>query len=98
MVGARRPLAGRDEPGETEGLLRPNLSGIVGRPIAAQPGFDYSPALRALARRRGRWNEALLDRFMSDPQGLVPGTGMAGYPGLDDPDQRRLIIEYLATR
>lgn len=84
------------EPGETDGLEGPNLAGMVGRAIAAQPGFDYSPAMRAFADRHGRWDAALLDRFMADPQAVVPGTGMAGYPGLDDPEQRRTIIEYLS--
>jgi cytochrome c len=84
------------EPGETDGLEGPNLAGIVGRAIAAQPGFDYSPAMRAFANRHGRWDAALLDRFMADPQAVVPGTAMAGYPGLDDPAQRRTIIEYLS--
>ena len=38
------------QPGETN-LQGPNLLGIVGRRIASQEGFTYSPALRAFAQQ-----------------------------------------------
>jgi cytochrome c len=73
----------------------PTLHEVVGRPIAAEPGFDFSPALRRLAERHPRWTPDLLDRFLADPVGLVPGTEM-GYPGLDDPADRQALIAWLA--
>ena len=75
----------------------PSLAGIVGRPIAARTGFDYSPALRRFARRERIWTPALLDRFFADPEGLVPGTEM-GLVGMRDPRQRRILIDWLARR
>ena len=43
----------------------------VGRPVAATPGFDYSPALREFAQRHRRWTRQLLDRYVADPD-FVP--------------------------
>lgn len=73
----------------------PTLHAVVGRPVAAEPGFDFSPALRRLAARHPRWTPELLDRFLADPAGFVPGTEM-GYPGLDDPAERQALIAWLA--
>ena len=73
----------------------PTLHAVVGRPVAAEPGFDFSPALRRLATRHPRWTPELLDRFLADPAGFVPGTEM-GYPGLDDPAERQALIAWLA--
>ena len=52
----------------------PTLHAIVGRPIAAEAGFNYSPALRRLAARNQRWTPELLDRFLADPSSVAPGT------------------------
>ena len=72
----------------------PTLDGIVGRQIAAEPGFNYSPALRRLGASKGRWTPELLDRFLADPVVAVPGTEM-GYAGLSDAADRRVLIAWL---
>jgi cytochrome c len=81
------------EPGETN-LSGPNLRGILGRPIAAQAGFDYSPALRALAARHRAWSAALLDRYVAAPEETAPNTTMA-FRGIDDPREREDLLAYL---
>lgn len=73
----------------------PTLHGVVGRAIAAEPGFNYSPAMRRLAQQEVRWTPELLDRFLADPEAVAPGTEM-GFPGLDDPARRRALIAWLA--
>lgn len=73
----------------------PTLHNIVGRAVAAEPRFRYSPALRDYARSHPRWTEAELDRFLADPLGVVPGTDMS-FQGLDDPAARRTLIRWLA--
>jgi len=73
----------------------PTLHAVVGRPIASENGFNYSPALRRLARAQDRWTPELLDRFLADPAAVAPGTEM-GFPGLDDPAQRRALVAWLA--
>ena len=73
----------------------PTLHGIVGRPIAAESGFNYSPALRRLAQRQANWTPELLDHFLAEPGAIAPGNEM-GFPGLGDPGQRRALIAWLA--
>ena len=75
----------------------PTLHGVVGRRIAAEPGFNYSPALRRLAAREGRWTPERLDRFLADPEAAAPGTEM-GFPGIADAGERRALIDWLASR
>ena len=75
----------------------PTLHAIVGRPIAAEPGFNYSPALRRLAAERGRWTPELLDLFLADPAAVAPGTEM-GFAGIADAEDRRVIIDWLGSR
>jgi cytochrome c len=82
--------------GEFEGLQGPNLAGIVGRPIAAEAGFDYSPPMRAFAARFGRWSLELLDRFIADTDRAVPGSSM-DYAGVRNNDERAALLAYLAT-
>jgi cytochrome c len=73
----------------------PTLFAIVGRPIAAEPGFNYSPALRRLGAAQGRWSPELLDRFLTDPDRTAPGNEM-GYAGLRDRRRRQALIGWLS--
>jgi cytochrome c2 len=80
------------EPGKT--LEGPSLHRIVGRRVAAERGFPYSAALRALARRRPRWDAALLDRYIADPEAVAPRTSM-NFHGIGDRSERAALILYL---
>ena len=73
----------------------PTLAGIVGRRIAAEPDFNYSPALRRLAAARPQWSPDLLDRFLRDPESVAPGTEM-GFTGLESGQDRAALIAWLA--
>jgi cytochrome c len=84
------------QPDETN-LQGPNLHRIVGRRIASQEGFTYTPALRAFAKREERWSEALLDQYLAAPYKLVPKTSMA-FPGIEAQDERADLIAYLRSR
>ena len=72
--------------------IGPHDRGIVGRVAGSVKGFDYSPALR---KAGFVWTEALLDRWLTDPQKLVPGNKM-GFR-LGDPAMRADVIAYLKT-
>lgn len=74
-------------------LVGPNLAGVVGRQSATLAQFKYTKALREL---RQKWTPELLERFLADPQGLVPGTAMA-FTGLKDADDRAAVICLLAN-
>lgn len=80
--------------GPDPGTQGPSLKGIVGRAVAAEPGFRYSPALRTLAARQRVWNRETLDAFIADPQAAAPGNEM-GFFGMRDAAERRALIEYL---
>ena len=67
---------------------------MIGRAVAAEPGFDYSPALRRFAAANPRWTPSLLDSFIADPEALVPGTSMT-FHGIADPAARASLIRYL---
>lgn len=77
-----------------EPLTGPWLGGVVGRPAAALPGFDYSPAMRAAAADGLVWTAETLDAFLTDPQAFIPGTEM-GLMRLSDPAERDAVIDYL---
>ena len=66
-------------------------SSAAGSPLKR---FDYSPALRVLAKRRPRWDEALLDRYIADPEAVAPRTSMT-FTGMRDQRERADLIAYL---
>jgi cytochrome c len=74
-------------------IIGPSLFGVVGRHSGQIPGFHYS---QANLRSGLTWNVATLDRYLTNPQQIVPGTLMT-YPGLTDPLKRTALIAYLAT-
>lgn len=70
--------------------IGPNLYGVVGRPAAAAPGFNYSPAMKA---SKLRWDEKTLDTYLAGPAKVVPGTRMP--IATPDATKRATIIAYL---
>lgn len=74
----------------------PHHCGLFGRRAGSVPGFDYSEAMK---KSDIIWTARTLDRFLADPQAMVPGTAMT-YAGVKDPGERAALIAYLekATR
>jgi glucose/arabinose dehydrogenase len=77
---------------QTNGAQGPDLAGVVGRVAASQPAFSYSKSLRD---SRLTWDDATLDKFLTDPAAAVPGTSMP--INVPDAGERRSVIAYLAT-
>ncbi len=77
-------------------IVGPNLYDIVGAPVAAAEGFNYSQALRALGDEGAEWTFDRLDAFLANPAITVPGTRM-GFAGIANPDDRAAVIAYLRT-
>ncbi|HLI20544.1 MAG TPA: c-type cytochrome [Stellaceae bacterium] len=73
--------------------LGPSLAGIVGRKSASLGDYSYSPAM---AKANVTWDKATLDKYLTDPQKMVPGTKMI-FPGIKDAKDRKALIDYLAT-
>jgi len=71
----------------------PSLFGVVGRKAASDAGFlTYTAALKA---SKLTWTRANLDKFLSGPAQLVPGTAMP--ITLSSPQDRANVIAYLAS-
>ena len=79
------------EAGKT--IIGPSLAGVYGRKAGTLPGFQYSQAMKDSGLT---WNAATLDRYLTDPKNVVPGTLM-GFAGLKDTAQRKAVIDYLKT-
>jgi cytochrome c2 len=79
------------EPGKNG--IGPSLAGIFGDRAAIVPGFEFSDAMKNSGLT---WNQATLDRYLTDPRGVVPGTKMA-FGGVKDAAKRQEIINYLKT-
>jgi len=82
------------DPNDKSKLQGPSLHRIMGRPAAAIPDFEYSDAMRGKAAAGLVWDAAALDRFIADPESLVPGTRMTT-PPLRDDQERADLIAYL---
>jgi cytochrome c len=70
-----------------------NLYGVIGRRAASVAGFEYSEDLRQSGII---WSEADIDRFITAPKKLFPGTRME-LPGVEDERTRRGIIRFLGS-
>ncbi len=79
------------EPGKTS--FGPNLARISGRKAASLPNYAYSPALKASGLV---WTAENLDKWLTSPQKLVPGTKMP-FSGITDPAKRKQVVNYLLT-
>lgn len=74
----------------------PNLAGLLGRRIAGDPAFDYSPALQEAREAGGVWDAAALERFLADPEEALPGNWM-GANGLRAEADRLAVVGYLRS-
>jgi cytochrome c len=70
--------------------IGPRHRGVVGRRAATVPEYAYSPALKASGLV---WGGATLDRWLTNPQQLVPGAKM--YFSVSDAQKRADLIAYL---
>jgi cytochrome c len=71
--------------------LGPRHRGVVGRRAGSVADYNYSSALKNSGLT---WDPTTLDRWLSNPSALVPGTKM--YFTMPDAQARADIIAYLA--
>jgi cytochrome c len=69
----------------------PVLNGIVGRKAGTYPGYTYSSANKESGIV---WTPEELDKYLTNPQKVVPHTKMI-FPGLKDDQKRKDVIAYL---
>lgn len=69
----------------------PNLYSVFGRTVGTAPGYAYSEALLSADFV---WTPDMLDQWLTDPTGFMPGTRMT-FPGVYDEELRRSLIAWL---
>jgi cytochrome c len=78
---------------EGDNRLGPNLYRVVGRKAGSLPDYAFSSAMKEAGFV---WDEEKLDRFIANPDQVVPGNNMKPYGGLPSSDDRKKIIAFLA--
>jgi cytochrome c len=76
------------------GLPGPNLSGLIGRAVAGNADFDYSPVLRKARDEGLRWDAKRLEAFLADPAAMFPGLWMS-IRGIEDAAERQALVTFL---
>ena len=84
------------DPEENMNLQGPSLFRIVGRSAGAISRFEYSDALKRKGAEGWVWDVRTLERFIADPEGVIPGTSMSAAPVRDAQD-RADIVAYLLS-
>jgi cytochrome c len=77
---------------EGDHRLGPSLHNIIGREAGSAAGFAYSSAMQNADLV---WDEENLDRYIENPDAVVPGNNMKPYSGITDPAERAKIIAHL---
>ena len=72
--------------------LGPSLHGVIGREAGSAEGFGYSSAM---ADAGIVWDEQTLDRYIENPEAVVPGNNMKPYAGITSAEERAKIIAHL---
>ncbi|OKO85368.1 hypothetical protein AC629_19225, partial [Bradyrhizobium sp. NAS80.1] len=79
---------------EGDNRLGPHLFKIIGRKAGSLPNFGYSTAMKDAGFV---WDEERLERFIANPDELVPGNSMKPYGGLASTDDRARIVSFLRS-
>ena len=77
---------------EGDNRLGPNLHNIIGRKAGSVPDYGYSSSMKDADLT---WDKATLDRFIANPDQVVPGNKMKPYGGLTSAEERAKIIAFL---
>ena len=75
-----------------EHSVGPAHAGVLGRRAGKAKGYDYSEALK---KSKIVWSRADLERWLTDPEKVIPGQRM-GYR-LSLPNERADVVAYLST-
>jgi cytochrome c2 len=82
------------EPDDNGGAQGPNLNGVFGRAAASDSRFGYTQALKD---SRLTWDAATLERFLTSPTTVVPGSAMV-IPVAKTEDRENVIAYFQAVK
>jgi cytochrome c len=71
--------------------IGPSLHGVFGRKAGTLAGYNYTDAMKNSGLT---WDEATLDKYLTNPRKMVPGTRMV-FVGLPKEQDRLDVIAYL---
>jgi cytochrome c len=77
---------------EGDNRLGPNLHKILGRKAGSLPNYGYSTAMKGADFV---WDQAMLDRFIANPDQVVAGHSMTPYGGIASAEDRAKIVGFL---
>ena len=78
---------------KNDNRLGPSLFGVVGRKAGTAPNFAYSDSVKGSGIT---WDEPTLDKWITNPNALIPGNNMGTiFGGVADPAERAKIIAFL---
>jgi cytochrome c len=79
---------------EGDNRLGPHLEKVIGRKAGSVPNYGYSSAMKGADFV---WDEEKLERFIANPDEMVPGNSMKPYGGLASADSRAKVIAFLKS-
>jgi cytochrome c len=79
---------------EADNRLGPSLAGVIGRKAGTLPGFQFSEPMKTSGIT---WDEATLDKFITNPDQVVAGNRMQPFTGVADAGKRKEIVAYLKS-
>jgi cytochrome c len=80
---------------EGDNRLGPSLNKILGRKAGTAPGYsNYSQGLKSSDIT---WDEMTLDKFIANPDAVIPNNNMKPFTGVSDEAVRAKIIAFLKS-
>ena len=79
---------------EGDNRLGPNLHNIIGRKAGSLPDYGYSSAMKGADFV---WDKEKVERFIANPDEVVPGNSMKPYGGLASAKDRSKLIAFLQS-
>jgi len=77
---------------EGDNRLGPSLYKVLGRKAGSLPNYGYSSAMKSADFV---WDKGKLDRYIANPDAVVPGNNMKPFAGLSSADARAKVIAFL---
>ena len=75
-------------------MTGPNLWGIFGRKAGSDATFTYSDDLKNAG---WTWDADRIDKWITNPRAVLPGTKMT-FIGMPDANDRRDVVAFLKTQ
>ena len=75
-------------------MTGPNLWGIFGRKAGSKASFTYSDDLKNAG---WTWDADRIDKWITNPRAVLPGTKMT-FIGMPDPNDRRDVVAFLKVQ